>query len=89
MLVTLDLSLYLSFGYVDESTKARMIEMLATWRAGAPNGRELFDAVLQLAIEQEVFGIGAFSVRSIGDQLAALLVTFGMQDTTRGRQLIS
>jgi pre-mRNA cleavage complex 2 protein Pcf11 len=72
-----------TYSQVDESTKAKMIEMLATWRAGAPNGRELFGAVQQLAIEQEVFGTGAFSVRSIGDRLAALLVTLGMQDTTR------
>jgi len=68
---------------VDESTKAKMIEMLATWRAGAPNGRELFGAVQQLAIEQEVFGTGASSVGSFSDRLASLLVTLGLQDTTR------
>ena len=68
---------------MDESTKAKMIEMLATWRAGAPNGKELFGAVPQLAIEQEVFGTSASSVRSFGDRLASLLVTLGMQDTTR------
>ena len=72
-----------TYSQVDESTKAKMIEMLATWRAGAPNGGELFGAVPQLAIEQEVFGTGAFSVRSFGDRLAALLVTLGIQDTTR------
>ena len=72
-----------TYSQVDESTKAKMIEMLATWRAGAPNGRELFGAVPQLAIEQEVFGTGASSVRFFGDQLASLLVTLGMQDTTR------
>ena len=27
----------------------------STWRAGAPNGRERFGAVPQLAIEQELF----------------------------------
>jgi len=72
-----------TYSQVDESTKAKMIEMLATWRAGAPNGRELFGAVQQLAIEQEVFGTGASSVRSISDRLASLLVTLGIQDTTR------
>ena len=60
-----------------------MVEMLATWRAGAPNGRELFGAVQQLAIEQEVFGTSASSVRSFGDRLASLLVTLGIQDATR------
>jgi len=72
-----------TYSQVDESTKAKMIEMLATWRAGAPNGRELFGAVPQLAIEQEVFGTGASSVRSLGGQLASLFVTPGVQDTTR------
>jgi hypothetical protein len=72
-----------TYSQVDESTKAKMIEMLATWRAGAPNGRELFGAVPQLAIEQEVFGTGASSVRFFGDRLASLLVTLGIQDTTR------
>ena len=72
-----------TYSQVDESTKAKMIEMLATWRAGAPNGRELFGAVPQLAIEQEVFGTGASSVRSLGGQLASLFVTPGTQDATR------
>jgi len=72
-----------TYSQVDESTKAKMIEMLATWRAGAPNGRELFGAVPQLAIEQEVFGTGASSVRFFSDRLASLLETLGMQDTTR------
>lgn len=48
-----------TYSQVDESTKAKMIEMLATWRAGAPNGKEVFGAVPQLAIEQELFGINA------------------------------
>lgn len=72
-----------TYSQVDDSTKAKMIEMLATWRAGAPNGRELFGAVPQLAIEQEVFGTGASSVCSFSDRLASLLVTLGIQDTTR------
>ena len=60
-----------------------MIEMLATWRAGAPNGRELFGAVPQLAIEQEVFGTGTSSVCSLSHRLASLLLTLGVQDATR------
>ena len=72
-----------TYSQVDESTKAKMIEMLATWRAGAPNGRELFGAVPQLAIEQEVFGVSTSSVCSLSSQLASLLLTLGMQDTTR------
>ena len=58
-----------------------MIEMLATWRAGAPNGRELFGAVPQLAIEQELFGSSTSSVRSF-DNHRSSLVTLGVQDTT-------
>jgi len=72
-----------TYSQVDESTKAKMVEMLATWRAGAPNGRELFGAVPQLAIEQEVFGTGTSSVRSINGQIASLFVTLGLQDNTR------
>jgi hypothetical protein len=72
-----------TYSQVDDSTKAKMIEMLATWRAGAPNGRELFGAVPQLAIEQELFGTGTPSVRSFGDRLSSLLVTLGIQDTAR------
>ena len=72
-----------TYSQVDESTKAKMIEMLATWRAGAPNGRELFGAVPQLAIEQEVFGTGTSSVCSLSRRLASLLLTLGVQDATR------
>ena len=70
-----------TYSQVDESTKAKMIEMLATWRAGAPNGRELFGAVPQLAIEQELFGSSTSSVRSF-DNHRSSLVTLGVQDTT-------
>ena len=72
-----------TYSQVDESTKAKMIEMLVTWRAGAPNGRELFGAVPQLAIEQEVFGTGTSSVRPLSGGLASSFSTFGVQDTTR------
>lgn len=72
-----------TYSQVDESTKAKMIEMLATWRAGAPNGKELFGAVPQLAIEQELFGTSTPSVRPLSDGLLPLLITSGIQDTAR------
>jgi pre-mRNA cleavage complex 2 protein Pcf11 len=66
---------------VGEPTKAKMIEMLATWRAGAPNGKEIFGAVLQPAIEQELFGTNALFVSTFSPRLPLLLVTLGIQDT--------
>ena len=72
-----------TYSQVDESTKAKMIEMLATWRAGAPNGKELFGAVPQLAIEQELFGTSTASVRTFIGMPSRLLITLGIQDTTR------
>ncbi|KAF9779581.1 hypothetical protein BJ322DRAFT_1167858 [Thelephora terrestris] len=50
-----------TYSQVDESTKAKMIKILATWQAGAPNSKELFGAVPQVAIEQELFGTNALS----------------------------
>ncbi|KAI0638119.1 hypothetical protein C8Q77DRAFT_1089437 [Trametes polyzona] len=44
---------------VDPTTRSKMEEMLLTWRNGAPNGRELFGVVPQLAIEQHIWGSGA------------------------------
>ncbi|KAI9063314.1 hypothetical protein FKP32DRAFT_1628211 [Trametes sanguinea] len=44
---------------VDPTTRSKMEEMLLTWRTGAPNGRELFGVVPQLAIEQHIWGSGA------------------------------
>ena len=72
-----------TYSQVDESTKAKMIEMLATWRAGAPNGKEVFGAVPQLAIEQELFGVSASLVRTFDDRLYSALVTLGLQDAAR------
>ena len=68
---------------MDESTKAKMIEMLATWRAGAPNGKELFGAVPQLAIEQDLFGTSTASVRTLSDVLFSSLTISRIQDTAR------
>lgn len=44
---------------VDPTTRSKMEEMLLTWRNGAPNNRELFGVVPQLAIEQHIWGSGA------------------------------
>ncbi|KAH9853543.1 hypothetical protein C2E23DRAFT_821786 [Lenzites betulinus] len=48
-----------TYEVVDPPTRSKMEEMLLTWRNGAPNGRELFGVVPQLAIEQHIWGSGA------------------------------
>ncbi|KAI0774211.1 hypothetical protein C8Q74DRAFT_1268922 [Fomes fomentarius] len=45
-----------TYEIVDQSTRSKMEEMLLTWRTGAPNGRELFGVVPQLAIERHIWG---------------------------------
>lgn len=45
-----------TYEQVDQSTRSKMEEMLLTWRSGAPNGRELFGVVPQLAIERQIWG---------------------------------
>ncbi len=45
-----------TYEVVDQSTRSKMEEMLLTWRTGAPNGRELFGVVPQLAIERHIWG---------------------------------
>jgi pre-mRNA cleavage complex 2 protein Pcf11 len=72
-----------TYSQVDESTKAKMIEMLATWRAGAPNGKELFGAVPQLAIEQDLFGTSTPSVCTLSDRVPFLLMIPRIQDAAR------
>ncbi len=50
---------------VDPTTRSKMEEMLLTWRTGAPDGRELFGVVPQLAIERHIWGSSSIqSVRS-------------------------
>ncbi len=50
---------------VDPTTRSKMEEMLLTWRTGAPDGRELFGVVPQLAIERHIWGSNSTqSVRS-------------------------
>ena len=45
-----------TYEVVDQSTRTKMEEMLLTWRTGAPNARELFGVVSQLAIERQIWG---------------------------------
>jgi hypothetical protein len=47
---------------VDDSTKAKIVDTLATWRSGTPNGKDLFDAVSQLVIEHELSGVGTLQL---------------------------
>ncbi|OCH92929.1 hypothetical protein OBBRIDRAFT_393575 [Obba rivulosa] len=51
-----------TYDQVDQDTRRKMEEMLLTWRTGAPNGRELFGVVPQVAIERHIWS---------GDQTAA------------------
>lgn len=45
-----------SYRVVDQPTKRRMEELLATWRAGGPGGRPLFGDGPQWTIERSLFG---------------------------------
>ncbi|KAF9247315.1 hypothetical protein BU15DRAFT_39285 [Melanogaster broomeanus] len=45
-----------TYHQVDQATRSKMEEMLLTWRTGAPNGKELFGVIAQLAIERGVWG---------------------------------
>ncbi|EMD40783.1 hypothetical protein CERSUDRAFT_111367 [Gelatoporia subvermispora B] len=44
-----------TYEQVDQDTRRKMEEMLLTWRTGAPNGRELFGVVPQVAIERQIW----------------------------------
>jgi pre-mRNA cleavage complex 2 protein Pcf11 len=44
-----------TYEQVDQATRSKMEEMLMTWRVGAPNGKELFGVVPQVAIERRVW----------------------------------
>lgn len=44
-----------TYEQVDQSTRSKMEEMLLTWRTGAPNGRELFGPIPQVAIERQIW----------------------------------
>ncbi|TFY83951.1 hypothetical protein EWM64_g78 [Hericium alpestre] len=47
-----------TYSQVDQGVRGKMEEMLLTWRTGAPNGRELFGVVPQVAIERGIWGTG-------------------------------
>jgi hypothetical protein len=53
-------------------------EIVTIWRASTLDRRERFGAVLQLAVEQEVFGTVASSVRFFSDQSPSLLIALRM-----------
>jgi len=71
-----------SYGQVDQNTRNKMEEMLLTWRTGAPNGRELFGVVAQLAIEQGIWGSGSSSssVSSHVTSLSPILIAIQSSD---------
>lgn len=67
-----------------------MDEMLLTWRSGAPNSRELFGVVPQMAIEQQIWG-GESTQTGVCHQLAvppgvAGLIANLKQQSPRGGQ---
>jgi pre-mRNA cleavage complex 2 protein Pcf11 len=80
-----------TYGQVDQSTRNKMEEMLLTWRTGAPNGRELFGVVAQLAIEQGIWGSGSSSVSSRQDLKSHVLTLqqSGDQATISKSQVLS
>lgn len=45
-----------AYRQVDQQTKAKMEEMLVTWRTGSPSGKEVFGFVSQLTLERNVWG---------------------------------
>lgn len=45
-----------TYGMVDAPTRAKMEEMLVTWRNGSPTGRELFGVAAQVALERRLWG---------------------------------
>ncbi|TCD68212.1 hypothetical protein EIP91_011384 [Steccherinum ochraceum] len=59
-----------TYEQVDHSTRSKMIEMLTTWRTGAPSGKELFGTVNQIAIERHVWPEGGAE-----DAESSILVT--------------
>ncbi|KAI0053233.1 hypothetical protein FA95DRAFT_1552745 [Auriscalpium vulgare] len=59
-----------SYNQVDPSTRTKMEEMLLTWRTGGPNGRQLFGAGVQSALERQVWGSGATPDTSRRDFIA-------------------
>ncbi|KAI0052997.1 hypothetical protein FA95DRAFT_1552878 [Auriscalpium vulgare] len=70
-----------SYDQVDPSTRTKMEEMLLTWRNGGPNGRQLFGAGVQSALERQLWGSGATPETSRRDFIAKAQV-LGELNTT-------
>ena len=45
-----------SYRAVDQQTKAKMEEMLVTWRTGSPTGKEVFGVASQVMLERSIWG---------------------------------
>lgn len=72
-------SLFLqTYSQVDEPTRAKMEEMVLTWRTGSPSRFELFGAQHQLSIEQGIWGDGG-SGHSNGSQITRAQVLSELQ----------
>ncbi|KLO14940.1 hypothetical protein SCHPADRAFT_902804 [Schizopora paradoxa] len=47
-----------AYRQVDQQTKAKMEEMLVTWRTGSPSGKEVFGVTSQMMLEKSIWGGG-------------------------------
>ncbi|OBZ70297.1 Uncharacterized protein C4G9.04c [Grifola frondosa] len=61
-----------TYEQVDQNTRGKMEEMLLTWRAGAPNGRELFGVVTQVAIERQIWDGNATQTAAVRDLVSRI-----------------
>ncbi|KAG8964528.1 hypothetical protein FRC03_001694 [Tulasnella sp. 419] len=69
-------SLFLdSYHAVDVNTRAKMEEMLVTWRTGGPGGQELFGVDAQTNIERSVWGGASTSSRRNAGPSKAQVIT--------------
>ncbi|WFC98630.1 hypothetical protein MYAM1_001361 [Malassezia yamatoensis] len=59
-----------SYRVVDQPTKRRMEELLATWRTAGPGGRPLFGDNPQMTIERALFGSEGPSSKSVSNTSA-------------------
>lgn len=63
-----------TYEQVDQSTRSKMEEMLLTWRTGAPNGRELFGVVPQVAIERQIWGGDSTQNAAVSDRANSFIL---------------
>ncbi|GJE84174.1 hypothetical protein PsYK624_002500 [Phanerochaete sordida] len=75
-----------TYEQVDQSTRGKMEEMLLTWRTGAPNGRELFGPVPQVAIERQIWGGEATQGSSRDSQVSAAQVLSELEFVLSSKQ---